>query len=509
MVPPTGIGEVEAERSGRFRRTVKRPPARPFSSRGPIPEAAGVLGSVRRDLIYRRTLVVSDLVSAAVALGIGLGIMGGVQVNAWVLAILPVVVLVSKMTRLYDRDEHLLHKTTLDEIPALFQVSAIYVLLLWLGSSAFLDGELNPDRGLGLWGLLFVSMVAARSAGRRLARRFTEPERCIVVGPASSAAQLQDKLALARVAKANVVGRLSMPHGRRRDDPPAPENQELNGIPVLGGVEDLGLILAEYEIERAVIAPGASYSDEILDVIRLVKSVGVKVSVLPRLFEVVGSSVEFDDVEGVTLLGVRRYGLSRSSRALKRGMDLVGASLGLLALAPLFLIASVAIKLTSPGPVFFRQKRIGRDGREFEIFKFRTMEDGADARKSELLDLNEAAEGLFKIPDDPRITRVGRFLRRSSLDELPQLINVLRGDMSLVGPRPLIVDEDRRIEGWHRRRLHVMPGMTGFWQVLGSSRIPLHEMVKIDYLYGANWSLWMDVKILLRTVPYVLNRRAL
>ena len=142
------------------------------------------------------------------------------------------------------------------------------------------------------------------------------------------------------------------------------------------------------------------------------------------------------------------------------------------------------------------------------MLKFRTMFDGAEAEKAALHEVNEA-DGLFKIADDPRITRVGRFLRRSSLDELPQLFNVLRGEMSLVGPRPLVPDEDERIEGWHRSRLEVTPGMTGLWQIFGSSRIPLHEMVKIDYLYGANWSLWLDVKILLRTVPYALGRRGL
>jgi len=211
----------------------------------------------------------------------------------------------------------------------------------------------------------------------------------------------------------------------------------------------------------------------------------------------------------VQLLGIRRGGLSLSSWLLKRSMDLAGASLGLLVLSPLLLAVAVAIKLTSPGPVFFRQARIGRDGRSFQIFKFRSMVQDADARKDALRESNEAADGLFKIADDPRITSVGRFIRRTSIDELPQLLNVLKGDMSLVGPRPLVPDEDDRIDGWHRTRLDLDPGMTGFWQVSGSARIPLPEMVKMDYLYGANWSLWLDIKILLRTVPYALSRRGL
>ena len=171
----------------------------------------------------------------------------------------------------------------------------------------------------------------------------------------------------------------------------------------------------------------------------------------------------------------------------------------------MYALFALAIKVDSRGPVFFRQARIGRHGKEFRMVKFRTMEHDAELRKAELLHLNEA-DGLFKIAEDPRITRIGRFLRRTSLDELPQLWNVLRGEMSLVGPRPLIADDDCRVEGWHRHRLQLTPGMTGHWQILGSSRIPMHEMVEIDYLYIVNWSLWGDVKTLLRTVPHVLAR---
>jgi lipopolysaccharide/colanic/teichoic acid biosynthesis glycosyltransferase len=189
--------------------------------------------------------------------------------------------------------------------------------------------------------------------------------------------------------------------------------------------------------------------------------------------------------------------------------DVGSASLGLAVAAPLMAVTAASVKLTSRGPVFFRQERVGRGGRPFELLKFRSMCVDAEERKRELLGANEAAEGFFKIADDPRITRVGRFLRKTNVDELPQLLNVLRGEMSLVGPRPLIPQEDRRVVGWHRRRLELTPGMTGHWQVLGSSRVPLDEMVAIDYLYVANWSLWTDLKLLLRTVPHVLRARGL
>jgi exopolysaccharide biosynthesis polyprenyl glycosylphosphotransferase len=240
----------------------------------------------------------------------------------------------------------------------------------------------------------------------------------------------------------------------------------------------------------------------VVNLIRAAKAVGVRVSVLPRMLEVVGSAVEFDDVDGMTMLGVRRFGLSRSSRLLKRMFDVVVASTALLMISPIIAAIALAIRLESRGSVFFRQVRVGRDGKQFWIFKFRSMVVDAEARKDSLRSRNESGEGLFKITDDPRVTRVGRFLRRTSLDELPQLFNVLRGEMSLVGPRPLVADEDAQVLGLDRSRLHLTPGMTGPWQVLGA-RVPMKEMVGIDYLYVANWSLWVDLKVLIRTARHV------
>ena len=189
-------------------------------------------------------------------------------------------------------------------------------------------------------------------------------------------------------------------------------------------------------------------------------------------------------------------------------MDVV---LSLLALVPIVLVTpliALAIKLDSRGPVLFHQLRVGRDGRQFWMTKFRTMVVDAEERRDELIALNEGSGPLFKVKRDPRVTRVGAVLRKFSIDELPQFLNVLRGDMSIVGPRPLIGDEDRLFSGWQRRRYHVAPGITGPWQILGSSRVPMSDMVAIDYLYCANWSLWLDTKILLRTIPYVLSRRS-
>jgi lipopolysaccharide/colanic/teichoic acid biosynthesis glycosyltransferase len=193
----------------------------------------------------------------------------------------------------------------------------------------------------------------------------------------------------------------------------------------------------------------------------------------------------------------------------KRFIDVAGSLVLLALLSPVLLASAAAVKLTSPGPVLFRQERLGINKRRFRMLKFRTMVDGAESRRCELEPRNEAHGGLFKIKDDPRITRVGRVLRHTALDEMPQLLNVVRGDMSLVGPRPLVVDEDCLIEGLHRHRMILPPGITGLWQIHGSARIPLDEMAKIDYLYGANWTLWSDIKILVRTIPFALRLRGL
>jgi exopolysaccharide biosynthesis polyprenyl glycosylphosphotransferase len=270
--------------------------------------------------------------------------------------------------------------------------------------------------------------------------------------------------------------------------------------------EGLRRTVTEQGIHRIILAPGHLHADALLHTVRRLRALEVNVSILPATPAVHGSSVEPDDINGLTLLGVRAFEISRSSRLLKRTFDLAVSSLMLLVFAPVMAAIAVAVKLDSPGSVLFRQRRIGRDGRPFEMLKFRSMFEDAERRRAELLDRNEAV-GLFKLEHDPRVTRVGRWIRRTSLDELPQLLNVLRGEMSLVGPRPLIPEEDSMVEGHFRRRLDLTPGITGHWQALGASRIPLAEMVRLDYLYVSSWSLWNDVRILVRTVPYVVGAR--
>jgi exopolysaccharide biosynthesis polyprenyl glycosylphosphotransferase len=444
----------------------------------------------RREALHRRLLVIADLSGATLALLLVINLLGNNdQTAVAALVSTPLVVGLFKIAGLYDRDEVRLVHSTLDETPLLLQLSGLFALGVTMLGPITVDGTLGPSQIAALWLVSFVGILGGRMLARWLAGRFSQTERCLMIGDTELAERFCERLAASH-ARAVVVA--SLPMGR-------------DGLAGLTSPDDMRHIITELRVHRIILAPSTADTSEATELVRIAKAVGVRVSILPRMFEAVGSNVEFDDVDGMTMLGVRRFGLVRSSRLLKRSFDLVAASLALLVVGPWMLAIAIAIRRDSTGPVFYRQSRVGRDGQHFSILKFRSMVIDADAQKERLRTLNEAGGGLFKIAGDPRITRVGGFLRRTSLDELPQLLNVLRGEMSLVGPRPLVLDEDALVVGMDRSRLHLTPGMTGPWQVLGT-RVPMQEMVGIDYLYVANWSLWLDVKVLLRTVRHVLRR---
>ncbi len=451
-----------------------------------------------RDSIFRRMLLAADALAIAVALVATMALSSGSLQLLWAgVAGLPILLLGAKVSGLYDRDDALLRKTTLDEAPKLFQVATMCALGAWLTAGWIVSRPLNRHQVLFLWLSLTVLLIVTRTIARAIALRVAPAERCLFIGDVAAARAIRSKLTDHGGIKANLVAHLDL-------DDVEPWSTDARSSTKLAEIRDLAQTL---DIHRAIVAPRSADAGEVLDLVRTLKAVGVRVSVLPRLLEAIGSSVEFDELDGMTVMAVRRFELMRSSVIIKRSFDLTCASIGLLAISPLMILVMVAIKLDSRGPVFFRQLRVGRHGKRFRIVKFRTMVPDAEVLKDSLRHRNDAQGGLFKIVDDPRTTRVGRFLRKTALDEIPQLLNVLKGEMSLVGPRPLVVEEDLRVEGWHRRRLELTPGMTGHWQILGPTRVPLAEMVAIDYLYVANWSLWTDAKILLRTVPHVLRGR--
>jgi exopolysaccharide biosynthesis polyprenyl glycosylphosphotransferase len=457
---------------------------------------AARLVRLARDAIYRRSLALADALAAATALVGSIAVVGTGHAGLATLLTVPLIVVMGKLLGTYDREDLLIRKSTLDEAPALFQLATLYALSAWLIDGVVVTGAHGRRELIVLWASLFVLLLIYRAAARVVSRIATAPERCLVIGDQATCDRMELKFARSRSSHARVVGCL------------VPYSQDPNEAVAPLSARDLGAAISRLCVDRLIIAPVRADEQELIEAVRLATAFGLKVSVVPKVLEVIGSSVQIDDVEGVPLLSTRSVGLTRSSRMVKRTLDLVGSSVVLVALAPLLALIAVAIKLDTGGAVFFRQRRVGRDGTSFQMLKFRTMVSDAEERKHEFRHLNEA-EGIFKIADDPRITRVGRLLRRSSLDELPQLLHVFRGEMSLVGPRPLIAEEDVQIEGWRRRRLQLTPGMTGTWQVLGSSRIPLEEMARIDYVYVSNWSLGLDLKILLRTIPHVFAARGL
>jgi len=288
------------------------------------------------------------------------------------------------------------------------------------------------------------------------------------------------------------------------DDNPDKGSTDIGRFKALGPLRNLSRLIEEEVVDEVIITLPWMYHRKIMSIVRECERRQVSARIVPDLFQLSLSHVDVDDLGGVPLIGVREVGFGRGALLIKRGMDVVGAVIGLTLGAPLLALIALAIRLDSPGPIVFRQTRVGREGRHFEMYKFRSMREGAEEELERLRELSESDGPIFKMRDDPRMTRVGRFLRRTSLDELPQLWNVLRGEMSLVGPRPPLPVEVSRYMEWHKRRLEVRPGMTGLWQVSGRSLLSFDDMVLLDIYYIENWSLWLDFKILLRTVPKVL-----
>ncbi|HEX8457561.1 MAG TPA: sugar transferase [Pyrinomonadaceae bacterium] len=298
-------------------------------------------------------------------------------------------------------------------------------------------------------------------------------------------------------------------------DKSVPETFE--GVPVVASVKDLAETIRETAANEVIVADASVSGDLLFDVmIRVGRRRGVEFRIAPSLFNCLPRKTEIDQIGAMPMIQLFREPLSSTARVVKRGMDILVASLALAVLAPLWLIIAALIKLDSPGGVFYKQERVGMDGRIFLFLKFRTMQTGADdavhrdyqrkfiAGQAET-NLGDAVRPVYKLRTDPRVTRVGRVLRRLSLDELPQLLNVLRGDMSVVGPRPPIPYEVEAYELWHRKRLDMKPGLTGLWQVSGRNRLSFEEMVRLDLFYIENWSLLLDIKIILRTLPVMLR----
>ena len=457
-------------------------------------------GYGRRDWLIRRLLALADVVGISTAIVLALIVTGTndlPQEVAFGLATLPAWVILFKSYGLYDRDSKRLRHSSLDDIPGVFHSLLLGCLLLWCWFAFVAPEKLVFTEILLFGAFALVSVLVDRSAVRAAFARFLPRERVLLIGTGQASGALVDKMRSASADRLEPIGMLTS----------KPDARAAVTLPCLGslGEVDLPALMSAEGVGRVVVADSDVEDEQLLDVLRDCKTIGVKVSLQPATFSALGPSVEVDDLQGVTVLGINPPVLSRSSRVAKRTLDLAGASLMSLLAVPLLAVLAVAIRVDSRGPVLFGQERIGIRGRRFQMFKLRTMVTDAEAQRTELLAQSKDPAWLH-LDDDPRITRMGRLLRLASLDELPQLWNVLKGDMSLVGPRPLVAEEDEMVDGWARGRLDLTPGITGLWQVLGRTNIPFDEMVRLDYLYVTNWSLWGDIRLILRTLPVVLRR---
>jgi exopolysaccharide biosynthesis polyprenyl glycosylphosphotransferase len=474
-----------------------------------------VRGLKRRGWIVRRALLAADVLGLTLAFVIAETVFGvgtaapnrfgqGPEYLLF-LAALPAWVVAAKLTGLYDRDEERTDHSTADDFAGVLNLVTITSWLIF----AIAHVTRIADPGLGklfvFWAIAITAVPVFRAAGRAYCRRQIEYlQNTIIVGAGDVGQSLAWKLLKHPEYGLNLVGFV--------DSSPREPREGLEHLTILGEPDELPYLVDLLDIERVIFAFTLDSHDELLGLIRTLNDLDIRVDIVPRLFEVLGGGVGVHAVEGVSVIGLPPLRLSRSSELLKRTFDLVVAGTVLAILAPLFAATAVLIRLDSRGPVFFRQVRRGHRNQLFRIWKFRTMNPDAEERKDDVRHLNMhllpgGDERMFKVVEDPRTTSVGRFLRRYSIDELPQLINVLTGDMSLVGPRPLILDEDRHVEDWGRRRLDLKPGMTGLWQVLGRSEIPFDEMVRLDYLYVTGWSLFADLRLILRTIPALLRER--
>jgi exopolysaccharide biosynthesis polyprenyl glycosylphosphotransferase len=375
----------------------------------------------------------------------------------------------------------------------------LFILLTFLFKLEFVARSFVVMFGAVQMVALMLGRLVVVEGVRLMARQNGDRRRILIVGAGEEAVKCSRMLGHQSPLGIQIIGFVSVPG----------EQGIVEAQPRLGYVGSLSSLLDRLAVDEVVFAVPGNQPDMFKNAIAACDDRGVDVLLtLPPQIPSQGR-MEIANVSGFDLpmLGLRRTPKGELSLAVKRLMDLVGGLLGLALAAPVMLTTALAIKLDSKGPILFKQVRAGRNGRKFEMYKFRSMVVDAEAQKAALDHLNEMGGPVFKIRRDPRITKTGSFIRRTSIDELPQLLNIIKGDMSLVGPRPPLPSEVEQYEGWQRRRLSVKPGLTGLWQVSGRNQIDFEEWMALDLSYIDNWSLWLDIKIILRTIPAVVFHR--
>ncbi len=436
-----------------------------------------------RDVLRRRLLALADLTAAGFAVVISTSLVE----LPWVLAPLPLWIVFAKLLGLYDRDHRSIRHLTFDELPAIAAWAAVGTAGLALVLPLTPADPLTTGEAVAIAVSAAAAAFALRAGARGLWRRLTPRERTVVIGDQELAAATRRKLELFRDMHLELADEAEL-------------TAEARGGESLDRLEG-----AVRRVDRVIVAEEHMDSELIGRLAEVCRANQVKLSVVSALRGRAGPAPLISQVADLPVLEYDTWDVSRSTVLLKRGFDLTVACGSLLVLAPLLPLIALAIKLDSRGPVFFTQLRAGLNGTPFRVFKFRTMVAGAEESLSEVVSLDELPDPMFKLRGDPRVTRVGRFLRRLSIDELPQLANVVRGDMSIVGPRPEQIELVERYRPEHRFRLQVKPGMTGPMQVFGRGELTFAERLAVELDYVENLSLARDLRILAQTFPVVLR----
>ena len=471
--------------------------------------SAGVERDVR-GFVLRRLLGLSDaaaLVTAFVVAFTAETLIGGdlpLTLGSFMVIVLgaPAWIVLAQLFGLYHVDTRRVDHWASEEV-----VPIAVTTMLWCWGAVLVGAAADLQQpSIRVLALFSVAAVAAVSLSRSLVRGWSRrqdwyQQNALIVGEPREAAPLLRRLRRHPEYGVNVVACVTQGEG---------DTSEFD-VPSFSDDRDIVQLIDALAVDRVFLVSSNQPPGERSTLVAELGDAGVHIDLVPREFEMLGAHAELHQLEGVPLVTLPHTALPTSALFLKRLLDLTLTIPALIALSPLLAFIAVRIRLGSPGPALFKQERVGRDGQRFIMLKFRSMASNADQIKSELAEQNmhARAEGatMFKIPEDPRTTKFGRWLRRYSLDELPQLWNVVKGEMSLVGPRPLIMTEADQVTGRYRRRLQLTPGLTGLWQVLGRSDIPFEDMVRLDYLYVTSWSLAGDFKLLLRTIATVVRGR--
>lgn len=465
----------------------------------------------RRGWLVRRTLLLAD-VGALVAAFVFARLIApdsgdaSTQLEFGVLLLmLPLWVVAAKLYGLYERDEEHVDHSTVDEVVGVFHLVTLgawfYFVIAWA------VGVANPhvERLIAFWFLAWLLVTLFRGVARGLARRSSlYLQNTIIIGAGHIGQLAARKLLQHPEYRINLVGFV--------DAHPRPRRAELDHLALLGPPERLADLVTLLDVERVIVAFSEGGHEELLETVRELRKLDVQIDVVPRLFEIVGPKAGIHAFEGLPLVSLPPAKLSRSSRLLKRAIDYAVALVMLILTAPLMILIAISVRLDSKGPVFFRQRRLGYDMQPFTVFKFRTMQVDTDQdehrRYIERTLTHEASpneNGLYKLDRTSSVTRVGRILRKTSLDELPQLFNILAGEMSLVGPRPCLDYETEGFAEHHFERFLMPPGLTGLWQVTARARSTFGEALDMDVAYVRGWSISLDLRLLLKT-PFSLVR---